>query len=294
MQRWHEDDLAGRFLEDAERGGEQWHVVRLAMEAEEDDPLGRSPGEPLWPEWFTDEMRDIAKRDARTWLALYQQRPRPVSGGELRREWLKFYNNRPALGTVNTMVLVDPAGERKPGNRGRKDNTAIGVFGLGGDQNIYLLDAYRDRIGLTERTDLLFKLHREYRPYFIGYEKYGKDSDIAHIEDRMEREHYRFHITELGGGLRKEDRIRKLIPLFESSRIWLPRSLHRTGHDGRPVDIIERFIEDEYLPFPVGRYDDMLDMMARLENEEVIKKFPLGDIKPLRTTPGGSRRAAVT
>ncbi|MCC7017889.1 MAG: terminase, partial [Rhodospirillales bacterium] len=86
MQRWREDDLAGRLLDEAEKGGEQWEVLRLPMEAEEGDALGREPGEPLWPEWFTSDMREQARRDPRNWLALYQQRPRAESGGELRRE----------------------------------------------------------------------------------------------------------------------------------------------------------------------------------------------------------------
>lgn len=72
--RWHEDDLAGRLLATE---GERWRVVSLPMEAEHDDALGRAPGEPLWPEWFNDQMRTDAKRDARLWSALYQQRPSP-------------------------------------------------------------------------------------------------------------------------------------------------------------------------------------------------------------------------
>jgi hypothetical protein len=51
--RWHDDDLAGRILEEAKEGGEQWEVVSLPMEAEEDDPLGRAVGERLWADWFT-------------------------------------------------------------------------------------------------------------------------------------------------------------------------------------------------------------------------------------------------
>jgi hypothetical protein len=63
MQRWHEDDLAGRLIADQKHGGERWEILRLPMEAEEGDPLGRSIGAPLWPEWYTDEMRDQAKRE---------------------------------------------------------------------------------------------------------------------------------------------------------------------------------------------------------------------------------------
>ena len=50
--RWHEDDLAGRLLADAESEGDRWQVLSLPAVAEDDDPLGRSVGDPLWPERF--------------------------------------------------------------------------------------------------------------------------------------------------------------------------------------------------------------------------------------------------
>ena len=72
--RRHEDDLVGRLMQSE---GARWKVIRLPMLAEADDPLGRSPGERLWPEWFTDEMVTTARRVPRTWAGLYQQRPAP-------------------------------------------------------------------------------------------------------------------------------------------------------------------------------------------------------------------------
>ena len=80
MTRWHESDLGGMLLEEMATAGRQWEILKLPMEAEQNDPLGRAPGEPLWPEWFTDDMRADAKRDQRTWSALYQQRPAPDTG----------------------------------------------------------------------------------------------------------------------------------------------------------------------------------------------------------------------
>ena len=37
MTRWHEDDLAGRLLEEAKKGGDQWRVVSFPAIAEEDE-----------------------------------------------------------------------------------------------------------------------------------------------------------------------------------------------------------------------------------------------------------------
>ena len=81
--RWHEDDLAGRLLQEMAAGGDQWRIINLPAIAEsEDDPLGRELGEALWPEWEDAAalQRKRASVGEREWAALYQQRPRPLEG----------------------------------------------------------------------------------------------------------------------------------------------------------------------------------------------------------------------
>lgn len=88
--RWHEDDLAGRILPtnwNGESGrilckdGNEWEVLCLQARCEVDnDPLGRQRGEYLWPEWFDRKHWAQFEQNARTWAALYQQRPTPLDG----------------------------------------------------------------------------------------------------------------------------------------------------------------------------------------------------------------------
>ena len=261
MQRWHEDDLAGRLLAEAESGGEQWEILKFPMEAEsEDDPLDRAVGERLWGEYFTEQQVAQAKRDPRSWLALYQQRPRPESGGEFKREWIECYRDVPDHRRCNLYLVCDPATGKRPEN----DYTSMWVLGLGRDSNIYVFDMIRDRLNLTERANWIFNLHEKWKPQAVAYEKYGLQSDIDHFQDRMERENYRFRIHPVGGVSKKEDRIRRLIPLYEAGRMWLPREYWRTGSDGISHDLVHEFIEQEYTAFPVGRHDDMLDAQSRL------------------------------
>ena len=262
MTRYHEDDLAGRLLQDAKEGGEQWEVLSLSMEADVDDPLGREEGELLWPEWFTPEMIAQAKRDPRNWLSLYQQKPRPDSGGEFKKDWIQYYKNKPTQG--NKYILVDPASEKKK----TSDYTSAFVLLLGHDNNYYVIDMIRDKLNLTERADLIFKLHREHKPLQVGYEKYGMQADIDHIKDRMERDNYRFNIEEVGGATPKNDRIRRMIPLFETGRVWFPESMNKTDFQGIVRDLVQDFIEQEFAAFPVGRHDDMMDCLARIHDIE--------------------------
>jgi hypothetical protein len=103
--RWHEEDLSGSILpidysgESGQikcRDGQIWEVLCIPAEAErEDDVLGRKPGEFLWPEWFPREhwgtWRDNP-RAARTWSALYQQRPAPFTGVHFNREMFRYFD----------------------------------------------------------------------------------------------------------------------------------------------------------------------------------------------------------
>jgi hypothetical protein len=79
----------------------------------------------------------------------------------------------------------------------------------------------------------------------------------------------------------KQDRIKRLMPLFEQGRFILPHAKHRTIHDKTTVNIIETFVEEEYAAFPVATHDDMLDMLARIEDPELGVKWPLSDAAKL-------------
>lgn len=274
--RWHEDDLAGKLLKDAKEGGEQWEIVSLPMEAEELDPLGREVGELLWPEWFTPEMIAQAKRDPRNWLALYQQRPRPDGGGVFKREWVMYYDGSPhdIAGGLNKYLLVDPSSGKRSKAKTKNDYTSMWVIGLGQDQNYYVLDMVRDRLNLTARGARLMALHRKWRPKQTRYEEYGMQADIEHIRYVQGQENYRFDIVPVGGEVAKEGRIKRLVPLFEDRRVWFPVSMNRTNASGEMRELVDDFIEQEYLAFPVATHDDMLDALARIEEPDLSLIWP--------------------
>lgn len=297
MQRSHTADICGHVTSKEQ----DWKQLVIAMrydgqryDAGKDigrpdlnDP--RQEGELMFPERFPESVVKEAEEDLGSYgtAAQHQQSPAPKGGGEIKPEWFRRYQSRSDDDKGLRYILVDPAGEKKAGRHGRKDNTAMAVFETRADGNIYLIDAVRDRIGLIGRTDILFKWHAQYKPQAVGYEQYGMQSDIAHMNDRMEREQYRFPIEPLGGGLRKEDRIRQVIPRLERGGIWFPTSLPRRLTNGKNVDIMELIIKEEVMTFPVARYDDFLDLMARLEDLAIknLLKFPALNGKPMRTTP---------
>lgn len=187
-----------------------------------------------------------------------------------REEWLKFTNGVPEHNGWNIYLLVDPASKRKKTN----DYTVMEVIGLAPDNNYYLLDAIRDRLNLTKRTDKVFELHEKWQPSVVGYEQYGMQSDIEHIQFVMEQRNYRFNIIEVGGQMPKEDRIQRLIPIYEQGRFYMPKQLIYIDSEGRVRDYVKLFIEDEFLSFPVSTHDDMLDCRSRIVDPTLGAKFP--------------------
>lgn len=268
--RYHMEDLAGRLLDDEP---DKWRLLHLPMEAEPGlpNPLSLPIGSHLWPEWFTDEMVAEAKKDPRTWSSLYQGRPVPIGGGEFKKSWVQFYDDA-NFSDMPKIILVDPSGGKK---NERSDYTSIWVLALGLDENIYVAQMIRDRLDLQERTDVLFKLHRKWKPLQVRYEQYGMQSDIEHIRSQQNARNYRFVIQEVGGTrISKEDRIRRLVPYFRNGRIYFPREHLYTDYSGQTKDLVQVFIEEELAVFPVAAHDDMLDGLSRMAEPSMPLPWP--------------------
>ena len=185
-------------------------------------------------------------------------------------DWLEFFDVASQANKWNFYILVDPASEKKKLN----DYTVIVVLGLAPDGNYYLVEGIRDRLNLTERTTKLFEFVKKWNPLNVGYEKYGMQCDIEHIKYVQEQENYRFRVTALGGNTPKNDRIRRLVPLFENHKFYIPRKLLFISHEGKAVDFVAEFINKEYSVFPVSTHDDMLDAISRIVDVDLGAKFP--------------------
>jgi phage terminase large subunit-like protein len=235
---------------------------------------GEFGGEPwLW----TRETLERKIREQGTYVASCQLFNKPVAEGQqtFKLEWLRYWVPRDDnWQDFNRYLLVDPSGEKKKDS----DYTVMAVLGLGADHNYYLLDMIRDKLSLSERADRLFALHARYRPIFTGYEKYGMQSDIEYMKLAMEQRQYRFQIDELGGGMHKRDRIKRIQPMCEAGQLWLPERLIRVDYQGLGVDLVQSFINDEYLAFPYMVHDDMLDCLSRIMDEKCQAFFPSGGL----------------
>ena len=147
-----------------------------------------------------------------------------------------------------------------------RDYTAIWVVGIASDGNWYVVDFLRDRLAFQERISKVFELARKYGISLkeVLYERYGMQVDIDAIKQRQNDESYHFKITEVAGRASKEDRIRRLAPLFFDNKIYLPRRHDYADEEGLAKDMVREFIHKEYKTFPVSMHDDMMDALSRL------------------------------
>lgn len=230
---------------------------------------GTVDGEPVF---LSAEALDEKRRLMGPYVFSCQMLQNPIADEAqgFKEEWLSFYDVKPDYRGWHLYLLVDPASEKKKHN----DFTAMWVVGLAPDQNYYILDGIRDRLNLTERANKVFEFARRYPLKKVGYEKYGQMADHEHIRFRQSQDNFRFPIVELGGSMPKPDRIRRLIPLFENGRVWMPRRLLFRSAEGKTHDLIRELVDEEYKAFPVSVHDDLLDCLARIVEDDLGANFP--------------------
>jgi phage terminase large subunit-like protein len=241
---------------------------------------GKAPPEGK-PVFLSEELLMQKRRDQGPYTFGTQQLQNPVSDKAMsfKAEWLSSYDTLADTRRWNKYIIVDPASSKKT----TSDYTVMEVIGLAPDNNYYLIDGVRDRMNLTQRANKLFELHKTHQPKNVGYERYGMQADIEHIKYVMEQKNYRFNITELGGSMPKEDRIRQLIPVYEQKRFYSPKRLSFVDSEGVTRDYVQLFNDDEYLAFPVSTHDDMLDCRARILDPTLGAEFPKLQPKPVTT-----------
>ena len=247
MTRWAEDDLGGRCLDEMAAGGRPWRVLRLPMEAESDDPLGRAVGEPLWPEWFTDNMRSDAKRDARTWSALYQQSPSPDTGSYFLKDWLHPVTSMPPRDSLRIYGGSDYAVTSDGG-----DYTVHAVVGMDADGKLWLLDLWRAQASADVWVDAFCALVRTWKPMAWAEEQGQIRAGIGPFLTRAMREKQAFVM-------------RCDFPTRGDKSVRAQSIRGRMAVDGLRIPANAPWrtdFETELMQFPVGKHDDQCDALG--------------------------------
>jgi predicted phage terminase large subunit-like protein len=259
--RWHEDDLAGRLLEDMQAGGDKWDVISLPAIAEADDHLGREPGQPLWPEWEDDEALARKRRAVgpRDWSALYQQRPAPEDGDYFKAEWLKPYDIAPDPKLLRIYGGSDYAVTADGG-----DYTVHAVVGLDPDGRMFLLDLWRRQASSDVWVDAFCELVKKWKPIGWAEEQGQIKSGVGPFIDRRQRELgayvFRDQFPTRGD---KAIRAQSIRGRMAQEGLYVP-----TKADWYPA------LRSELLSFPAGKHDDQVDALGLVG--QLLNKMSLG------------------
>jgi predicted phage terminase large subunit-like protein len=306
MQRLHVDDSTGNLLKD---GG--YHLLKLPGETKDRIHIAlKTPttelhwdmpeNSLLFPKRLSRQALDQLQLDMTPYHYAGQilQEPVPIGGGEFKDSWVNYYENGAAQPRkMNIAILADPSGGDELNKKKKKttDYTAFMVVGLASDNNYYLLDMVRDRLNPTERIDTLFALHRKWNALTgkspkVGYEEYSMQSDLHYINKKKREEGYNFPLVPLGGKVSKPERIRQLIPDLQNGRWYFPANLLYVDTQGRQFDLVRELVFSEMMTFPKGRFDDMVDALARIYTKELNMVFPrlIAPAKPAIVSMGES------
>jgi predicted phage terminase large subunit-like protein len=244
--RWHEDDLAGRLIAEREHG-EDWAVVNLPALAEPGDELGRSEGEPLWPERFGSSVLAAKKRQlgSYSFAALYQQRPVPREGSVFKREYF-----------IGKVIDTPPAGLRwyrgydlAVSTRTSADYTASFRVGVDAESNLYIADGFRGRIDFpTQRRYIIDRIESE------RHTLHGIESALhgaAFVQELLkDRRLAASAITSVRVSQDKFTRSLAWSAKAECGKVFLVRG-----------PWIDDFLDEAY-SFPGGRHDDQIDAVS--------------------------------
>jgi len=247
MTPWHEDDMAARLLQTEDHV----RLIRLPVEAEEGDALGRAPGESLCPELGKDrkwleQYRESYLSDPeggpRAWSALYMCSPRAEGGNIVKREWWKRYDPGQVGRFATQVISVDASFKGAEVN----DFVSIQVWGkLGADYYLrYCLNQHLDFPGTLAAIRTVRRLYPEARAVLVEDKANG-----SAVIQTLQKEMFCIPINPLGG---KEARVHAVSPAIESGHVYVP--------EGEPW--VAAFI-DQFTAFPAGKNDDMVDAASQ-------------------------------
>lgn len=259
MTRWHSDDIVGR-LTDPENPeynaieAAKWKIINLPAIAEDDDPLGREPGEVLWPDgpdqYDAEFMASMQRLDPLGFASLYQQRPSAADGVTFRREYVRFYDPDDLPDSLRIYAASDHAVSTKE----RRDYSVFLVAGVDQQSNIYLLDCFWDRAPADRAVEMMLDMGQLRDPIVWWAENGHISKSIGpFLFKRMEERNVYFKVEEVTPVNDKESRAQAIAARMALGRLWFPKN----------TPWAEKGIE-EMMKFPNGTHDDFVDALSLL------------------------------
>lgn len=279
--RWHEDDFIGRLLNPAKNpDAGKWENVIFPAIAEEDDPLGREPGDPLYSPLVEEtreealERWDSLKRSVGSymWEALYQQHPTPADGSIFNLGWLRFWTTDPSkVKAGDDSVILLPRERLERGQwldswdltfKGSSTSDyAVGQRWCRQGPDRFLIAQQRGQWSFTQTLE---KMLRWCNAGDLD-DKASPGGSFVHqrlVEDAANGTAAIDVLRKKVAGIKpikprssKEVRARAVTPEIESGNVYLP-------HPSDPGNGWVNELISEMRAFPSGRHDDQVDALS--------------------------------
>ncbi len=252
MQRAHVDDLAGyvRELDD-------WEILELPAIADEEawiqtgpapnDRYHRLPGEPLHP-----EREDISTLEAikkaiggYSFGSQYQQRPIPMTGNLIKREWLKWIDKAPNYFDCDA---VYQSWDTAIGTESSNSYSVCTTWGVRSGK-YYLLHVFRERIEVPDLLEAIRSLAEKFHPQVVLVEDTSSGATLRHLVNLPKGTSL---IPVKAPRMDKEARLSLTAPMFESGSVFVPTDEPWSAD-----------YEDELLSFPETRFNDQVDSTSQ-------------------------------
>lgn len=248
--RWHEDDLTGRVLKQAEEGDSAAQTEIISFPALCEGPEQyRGIGEPLWEGKYNRVklLRVQADLGSRAWNALYQQRPAPQEGNLIKRDWFDFYDPRKVnLAGLPVNFFIDTAYTDKEAN----DPTAAIAYVKKGE-DYYVLECRAEWLEFLEQTKFVLEFCED-NGYtvrsLVRVEPKATGKSVVQVMKRQTK----LNILESEPPKdSKVARVNSIAARLEAGRVLLPKGMSWT----------EAFL-DECAAFPNAAHDDRVDCLC--------------------------------
>lgn len=278
---WHSEDVPNRLKklaeEDPESIPQPFKFINIPAQAEEDDPLGRAPGEWLW---CSDQQEDgyYSIKDYETkratmppslWSALYLGQPLDKLGDYISEDEFTRYDRPPVnrhghqIEWTKTVMSIDCAAR----GADRSDYTAILIFRKHVDGSHYLVDAWRGKETLERVVRIISRLMRFWQVNYAVLEDSGMGIQILdNYQGKLPSPLVPY--TPSGKGS-KDFRFDAAAPWITAGKVLFPKQ----------GPWIADFI-NELVAFPNGANDDWVDSFSMYTDHEL--KTRIGGTKPLR------------
>ena len=280
--RWHEEDVAGRVLEQIEKGIVRGRVISIPAIAEPNDPLGRTPGEYLWDDPQGYDYGSFLRARQREsspmmWAALYQQRPAPEDGDYFKADWLRAIDIMPARETLHVYGASDYAVTADGG-----DYTVHIVIGMDPQGHLYVLDLWRGQSSSDAWIEAFCDLVVQWKPMGWAEETGQIRAGVGPFLQRRMQERGAFVY-------------REAFPTRGDKAVRAQSIRGRMAMNGLHLPARAPWysaLRTELLSFPAGKHDDQVDALGLVGQllDRMTRGRPAIVAAPQRLVPPGCIR----